>query len=479
MSRTARLHRRDFLRLSGAGVLALAAARLARAAKDSDKPNIVFILADDLGYGDLSCYGQTKFSTPNIDRLAAEGVKFTDHYSGSTVCAPSRCCLMTGKHTGHAFIRGNKELRPEGQHPIPADTVTIAKLLKKAGYATGMFGKWGLGGPGTEGDPVKQGFDEFFGYNCQRHAHSYYVKYLWHNTKKVPLDGKTYSADLIASKARAFIRANKDKPFFCYIPTTVPHASLHVPEESAAAFRKKFPQFEEKIGRYAGPTIKNPAACFAGMVTRMDAEVGKILALLKELDLDRKTIVMFTSDNGPHLEGGHMPRFFNSNGPLKGHKRDLTEGGIRAPLLARWPGRIKPGRVSHHASAFWDMMPTFCHLAGFECPEETDGISMYPELTGCCAQEAHEYLYWEYWQRGGIIALRKGDWKAIRFGAAKNPDAPLKLYNLKDDLGETTDVAAKHPKIVAELGELMAKAHRPNAIWGPRGPKAPSPRKRA
>jgi len=443
------------------------------------KPNIVYILADDLGYGDLSCYGQKKFTTPNIDRLAAEGMRFTDHYSGSTVCAPSRCCLMTGLHTGHAFIRGNKELSPEGQHPIPAGTVTVAKLLKAAGYATGMFGKWGLGGPGTEGDPVKQGFDEFFGYNCQRQAHTYYPGHLWHNDQKVPLDGKTYSHDLIVEKALAFVKANRDRPFFCYMPVTIPHASLHVPEDSAAPFRKKFAEFEDVVGRYAGPQIKNPAACFAGMVTRLDGHVGTLLSLLKELGLDEKTIVMFSSDNGPHSEGGHRPAFFDSNGPLRGQKRDLTEGGIRVPLVARWPGKVPAGTTSGHVSAFWDMLPTFCELAGAEAPGSIDGISFVPTLRGGGQQRAHEYLYWEFWERNGALAVRKGDWKAVRVGTATNPDAPMKLYNLKDDLGETTDLAAKHPEIVSALAGIMKAAHGRSEIWdfreAGRGAKATKP----
>jgi len=461
--------RRTFLKITGASLAAAAAPSWAKPLDAArGKPNIVYILADDLGYGDLSCYGQKKFRTPHIDRMAAEGMRFTDHYAGSTVCAPSRCCLMTGKHTGHAFIRGNKELRPEGQHPIPADTVTLAKRLKKAGYATGLFGKWGLGGPGTEGEPNRQGFDEFFGYNCQRHAHSYWVKYLWHNRKKVPLDGKTYSHDLILEQALKFIQANKDRPFFCYLPVTVPHAAMHVPEESAAPFRRKFPEFEDVIGRYAGPTVKNPVACFAGMVTRLDAGVGKVLALLKELGLEKNTLVTFTSDNGPHREGGHRPEFFDSNGPLKGIKRDLTEGGIRVPFIARWPGTVKAGETSGHPSAFWDMLPTFCELAGAKAPEDIDGISIVPTLTGRGTQRRHEYLYWEFWSRGGAQALRKGKWKALRLGVMKNPDAPVRLYDLEKDLGETTDVAAENPEIARELAALMTAAREPNAIWGPK-----------
>ena len=430
-----------------------------RSADSGAKPNFVFILLDDAGYGDLSCYGQKKFKTPNIDRMAAQGLRFTDFYAGATVCAPSRCCLMTGLHGGHAFIRGNREVRPEGQYPIPADTVTLPKLLKKAGYVTGAFGKWGLGAPGSEGDPMKQGFDEFFGYNCQRLAHNYYPAYLWHNSEKVPLDGKTYSADLIMNRAMDFIRRHKDEPFFCYMPVTVPHASLHVPEESAAPFRKKFPQFEDKIGHYAGPDIKNPAACFAGMMTRLDGQVGQVLALLDQLGLSDQTLVMLTSDNGAHREGGHMPKFFDSTGPLRGIKRDLYEGGIRVPMIARWPGEIQPDTVTDFPAAFWDILPTLCQLAGAEIPPDIDGISLVPTLLGHPeAQKKHEFLYWEFPMQGGKQAVRMGPWKAVRLGVRKNPDAPIELYNLKEDIGETKNVAAEHPDIVAKMKEIMKTA---------------------
>ncbi len=455
-----RIDRRSFVRLAG---LSLAAGTVRAAG--AGRPNIIYILADDLGYGDLSCYGQKKFATPHIDALAAEGMRFTDHYAGSTVCAPSRCCLMTGKHTGHAFIRGNKEIRPVGQHPIPADAVTVAELLKSAGYATGGFGKWGLGPPESEGDPVRQGFDEFFGYYCQRHAHNYYVTYLWHNAEKVPLDGKTFSHDVIMEKGMEFIRQNKDRPFFCYLPVAIPHAAMHCPEESVAPFRKKFAQFEDKIGRYAGPKVRNPIAAFAGMVTRLDRQVGQIIELLKELKIDDRTLVMFVSDNGCHREGGHDPGFFNSNGPLRGIKRDLFEGGIRVPLVARWPGTIPAGKTSDHISAFWDMMPTFCELAGVDCPADTDGISLVPALLGKDDQEKHEYLYWEFKPHGGKVAVRTGRWKAIRLNVLKNPDGPLMLYDLEKDIGEKNDVASQHPEIVAEMEKTIRKAHTPSEFW--------------
>jgi arylsulfatase A-like enzyme len=321
----------------------------------NQKPNIIYILADDLGYGDLSCYGQSKFSTPNIDRLAAEGIRFTQHYAGSTVCAPSRYSLMTGLHTGHAQIRGNREILPEGQAPMEKGTVTISTLLDQAGYATGMFGKWGLGSPGSESDPSRF-FDEFYGYNCQREAHTYYPNHLWHNRSKVQLNGKTYSHDLIMNAALDFIHTNKDRPFFCYVPVTIPHASMHAPKELHDKYRYLYPQFESEIGRYSGPEVENPVAAFAAMVEHLDNGVGQIMNLLKELDIDDNTMVMFTSDNGPHREGGHNPDFWDSNGSLRGIKRDLYEGGIRVPLIVRWPDKIKPGSRSDHISAFWDML---------------------------------------------------------------------------------------------------------------------------
>ena len=300
-------------------------------------PNIVYILLDDAGYGDLSCYGQKKFTTPNVDRLAKEGMKFTQHYSGSTVCAPTRSVLMTGLHTGHTQSRGNREHKPVGQFPIPKETFTIAEALKAKGYATGAFGKWGLGFPGSEGDPTKQGFDRFFGWNCQRNAHTYYPTWLYDNEKKVEFDGKTYVHTLIMDESLKWVRENRDKPFFLYLPIAIPHAAMHVPEKYAAPFRKKFPEFEDKVGRYGNnkPFNTNPAAQFAGMMTVMDEGIGQLLDLLKELKLDENTVVMLSSDNGPHKEGGHMPDFFNSNGGLRGYKRNLSEGGIRAPLLAR------------------------------------------------------------------------------------------------------------------------------------------------
>jgi arylsulfatase A-like enzyme len=463
------MNRRSFLQGLGAAALALPAwAR--RAAAAEAKPNIVYIIADDLGYGDLSCYGQTHFETPHIDRLAKEGLKFTQHYAGSTVCAPSRCVLMTGLHTGHSYVRGNKEHKPVGQEPIPADTVTVAERLKAAGYVTGAFGKWGLGYPGSEGDPVRQGFDEFFGYNCQRNAHRYYPKFLWHNEKRVDLDGKTYSHALIMERALDFIRRHKDGPFFCFMPVTIPHAAMQAPEKYVAPFREKFSQFADTVGKYAGTQTKNPVAAFAGMMTVLDEGVGQVLALLEDLGLADNTVVMFTSDNGPHYEGGHKPGFFDSNGPLKGHKRDLTEGGIRVPMLARWPGRIKPGAVTDHISGFQDVMPTLCDLAAAPAPDGIDGLSFLPTLLGKPdRQKQHPYLYWEFYEHGGKRAARKGRWKAVQHGLQKKSPGPIRLYDLQEDLGETTDVADAHPEIVEEMKRIFAEAHTPSKIWKFRG----------
>ncbi len=429
-------------------------------AENSQKPNLIYILMDDAGYADLSCYGQKKFQTPNIDRLAAEGLKFTDHYAGCTVCAPTRCCLMTGLHTGHALVRGNREVQPEGQAAMPADTVTIPRLLRDAGYVTGAFGKWGLGAPGSASDPANH-FDEFFGYNCQRQAHNYYPTHLWHNREKVELDGKTYSHDLIMAESLSFIRAScgAKKPFFCFLPITIPHAAMHVPEESAAPFRKEFPQFEQTIGKYSGPLVRNPAAGFAGMMTRLDGQIGELMALLKELGIDESTVVMLTSDNGPHKEGGHMPEFFDSNGSLRGIKRDLYEGGIRVPLIARWPGRIEAGRESSLISAHWDVLPTFCDLAGAKTPENLDGISFAPTLIGKETQARHDFLYWEFPAQGGKQAVRMGKWKGVRLNLMKDPKAPIELYDLSKDLGEEHNIADMHPQVVAEIQKAMQDSH--------------------
>ena len=433
-------------------------------AAEAKKPNIIYMLTDDLGYGDLSCYGQKKFTTPHIDRLATEGMTFTQHYSGSTVCAPSRCSLMTGLHTGHTQVRGNREIKPEGQASMAPDTLTLPRMLKKAGYTSGMFGKWGLGAPGSVSDPIKH-FDRFYGYNCQRQSHTFYPKHLWSDDKKVALDGKTYSFDLIMDQAVAFIKENKEKPFFCYMSITIPHAAMHAPKDLHDKWREKYPQFENVIGLYSHNTkVKNPIAAFPAMMEALDNRVGEVLDLLKELGIDDNTIVMFTSDNGPHEEGGHDPRFWGSSGPLTGTKRSLTEGGIRVPFLVRWPSTVEAGSRSDHQSAFWDMMPTFAELAGLDIPEETDGISIVPTLTGK-EQKTHPYLYWEFHERGGKQALRQGDWKLIRRNVGRQNNPPYLLYNLKDDLTEKKNLAGEYPEKVEALAKLMSSAREPNPTF--------------
>lgn len=459
----ARITRRRFLKTAGLAAAATVLSTGLLPGEATRRPNIVYIAADDLGYGDLSCYGQQKFKTPNIDRLAAEGMMLSQHYSGSTVCAPSRCTLMTGLHTGHAQIRGNKLVEPEGQAPMRPGTLTIPTLLKQAGYVSGMFGKWGLGAPGSDSDPMVF-FDEFYGYNCQRLAQNYYPKELWHNRERVRLDGKTYSPDLILKAAMDFIRANRDKPFFCYLPTTIPHPPMDAPKGLHDKYRRLFPQFENTIGQYAGTRVQNPVAAFPAMVEHLDNGVGQILELLKELGIDDLTLVVFTSDNGPHREGGHNPQFWNSTGPLRGLKRDLYEGGIRVPFLARWPGKIRPGTTSDHISAFWDMLPTFCEMAGAPIPRDTDGISILPALLGR-RQKEHDYLYWEFSERGGKQAIRQANLKAVRLNVTNNPNAEIELYDLANDLGETKNIAIRHPGAVEKMKRLFKEARTESAMF--------------
>jgi len=442
-------------------------------------PNIIYIIADDLGYGDVSFNGQEKFKTPNIDRLAAEGMFFRRHYSGSTVCAPSRSVLMTGLHTGHTQIRGNREMKPEGQYPLADSVVTIAEVLQENGYVTGAFGKWGLGGPGSEGDPVNQGFDRFFGYNCQRLAHNFYTEYLWDNRDTVWLTSNlnggsgTYSHDIIHEQAMQFIDDNKDKPFFLFMPYTIPHAEILAPEDSILEqFMGQYPE-EPYDGYDEGPKYRkgpygsqeNPRAHFAAMVTRLDLAVGDVLSKIEQLGLEENTIIMFTSDNGPHLEGGAAPDFFNSNGDLRGYKRDLYEGGIRVPFVVKWDGKVKPGSVSDHISAFWDFYPTVADLLDLEMNSPTDGISFLPEMTGQ-QQVKHGYLYWEFHEQGGRQAILKDNWKGVRLNMTNNPDASIALYDLNTDVQEQVDVAVDHPEIVAEIEALMKSSRTSNPVFG-------------
>lgn len=431
--------------------------------------NVIYILADDLGYGDIGCYGQQKIKTPNIDRMAQEGMLFTQHYAGCTVSAPSRCSLMTGLHTGHSQIRGNKEIKPEGQQPMTEDTYTLGKLMKSAGYTTGIFGKWGLGYPGSTSVPANMGFDEFFGYNCQRQAHSYYPDHLWHNSDTVFLhendnEGrKIYSQDLIHEQALKFIRDNKDKPFYAMLTYTLPHAELNLPHDSIyQMYENAFEEvpYDGKMGYH--PSEK-PYASFAAMVTRLDKYVGDVMAELKELGLDKNTIVIFTSDNGPHREGGANPDYFRSYGPLKGVKRDVYEGGIRVPMIAWGPEKIKAGVKSEHISAFWDVMPTLAELTGVTLPEAGDGISFLPTLLSEGEQKQHDYLYWEFHELNGREALRSGNWKLIRQPVVG--ETILELYDLSSDIHEDNNLAQQNPEKVKELEVLMDGARTESPLF--------------
>jgi arylsulfatase A-like enzyme len=465
------------LLLSAAGSVTFAQ----KAPKPNRPPNIIFILADDLGYGELSCYGQKRFSTPHIDRLAAEGMKFTQAYAGTAVCSPSRSSLFTGQHTGHTLVRGNLAVKPEGQYPLPDSSVTVPQLLKQAGYATGCFGKWGLGGPGTSGDPINKGFDEFFGYNSQTLAHNYYPYHLWHNREKVLLPensgtrSKTYAPALIHQKRLDFIDHNKDRPFALFITTVIPHAELAAPP---AYLRKNIGQYGPEtpyIGTdtsaaafaKAGPYLSqpHPRAAFVSMMQVLDDQVGEIMRKLRQLGLDENTLVVFTSDNGPSKEGGKELAYFNSSGGLRGGKRDLYEGGIRVPFIARWPGRVKKGAVSSQQVAFWDMLPTFTELAGLQAPPRVDDVSVAPTLLGKGQQQQHPYLYWEFYEQGGSVAARQGQWKAIRLNRAVSPNGPIELYDLTADPTEKHDVANQHPELIARFEQIFKTAHVPSSVF--------------
>jgi arylsulfatase A-like enzyme len=430
----------------------------------SRRPNIIFILADDLGYGDLGCYGQQKFGTPHLDRMAAQGIRFTQYYSGSTVCAPSRCSLMTGYHTGHAYIRGNAEI------PLRAEDVTVARVLKDAGYKTGLSGKWGLGVMGTSGHPNRQGFDDFFGYLDHLHAHHHYTDHLFRNEERVPMDPqKDYSHDHFTAFALDFVEKHKAEPFFLYLAYTVPHADMVAPEDSMKEFRGKFPEKPFVNGQGDAPGAKGyrsqpaPNAALAAMVTRMDRDIGRLFGRLAELGIDEDTVVFFTSDNGPHREGGRDPAFFNSSGGLRGIKRDLYEGGIRMPMIVRWPGHVKPGGVSDAVWANWDVLPTLAEIAGARAPAGLDGISFLPACLGK-DQKAHEFLYWEFFERGFDQAIRMGDWKAVRNGLG----GPLELYDLRADPAETQDVASVHPEVVDRLESALKTARSESDRWIPK-----------
>lgn len=446
--------------------------------ESAELPNIIYILADDLGYGDVSFLGQSKYKTPNIDKLAKNGMVFSQHYSGATVCAPSRSTLLTGQHTGHTPIRGNKGYQDEGQQPLPDSSFTLAEMLKQAGYTTGVFGKWGLGYPGSEGDPNHQGFDQFYGYNCQRIAHNYYPFHLWENDKKVMLEGNRgngtgdYAPRLIHNKALQFVEQHKDAPFFLYYASTLPHAELLIDSVYMAPYKEKllpettYEGYDEGVNFRNGPygSQKNCHAAFAAMVTLLDKQVGEIVAQVKDLGLEENTIIVFTSDNGPHEEGGADPQYFDSNGPFRGLKRDLYEGGIHVPMVVSWPGKVIPGATTDHVSAFWDIMPTIAEITNSELPQNIDGISFLPTLLEKDGQKEHAYLYWEFHEKGGRQAVRKGKWKAVRYNVLLG-EQPVELYDLNKDPSEENDIAHLYPEIVVELTAIMKSARTDSPVF--------------
>lgn len=466
--------------------LSLAASCSPEPVEREGPPNIIYMLADDLGYGELGAYGQDKIRTPHLDRLAEEGMRFTQHYSGSPVCAPSRGTLLTGFHTGHSQIRDNFEVGgypdPDelGQMPLDSATFTIGTMLQDAGYVTAAIGKWGLGGRDSYGQPHFQGFDYFFGYLDQQLAHNFYPTHLWRNGERVDLDnpyfhphqrfegddpedpaqyaqysGNEYSLDVMADDALEFLDRHQDEPFFLYLPFTIPHLALQVPDSSLTEYDGQFDE-EPYLGDRSYLPHHRPLSAYAAMITRMDAHIGRILDRLDELGLADNTVVMFTSDNGTTYTGGVDADYFESTAGLRGLKGSVYEGGIRVPLIARWPGHIAPGSVSDHVSAFWDMMPTFAELAGTQAPEGIDGVSFLPALLGEANQQPHEALYWEYhglWN--GAQAVRMGDWKAVRLGGHDDANAHIELYDLSTDPYEATDVAEQFPDVVRQMREIM------------------------
>ena len=487
------VNRREFVKATALGAAALTLP-LDQTRPAGRRPNIIYILADDLGVGEVGCYGQKKIRTPNIDRLAADGMKFTAHYSGSPVCAPSRCTLLTGLHTGHAYIRDNDEmgfrgdvwhdLSLEGQRPLEAGTATIGTMLQQAGYKTAAIGKWGLGGPGSSGEPNRMGFDHFYGYLCQRVAHNHFPSYLWRNREKVllkneyvypherlpagldPSDvksyakyiGTQYAGDLMADEALDFIRKNQAQPFFLYLAFTIPHAALQVPEDSLAEYLGQFPE-TPYLGQKDYLPHRAPRAAYAAMVTRMDRHIGRVMQLVRELGLDNDTVIMFASDNGPTFNGGTDSAFFESAAGLRGLKQDVYEGGMRVPFVARWPGHIPKGRTSAHPSAFWDLMPTFAELAGAKTPPAIDGVSLVPSLLGRAAdQRSRDYLYWEF---EGRQAVRMQNWKAVRL----KPDQSVELYDLGADPTEQTNVAAAHPDLVKKVTGIFSSGRTESALF--------------
>lgn len=454
--------------------------------KAKPKPNIIYIYADDLGYGELGSYGQRKIKTPHLDKLAKEGIRFTKHYTSTPVCAPARCMLLTGRHGGHSFIRGNYEMggfpddKEGGQMPLPEGTVTIAKVLKNAGYVTGAFGKWGLGMANTTGDPNKQGFDYFYGYLDQKQAHNYYPTHLWDNGKRDMLNnpvidvhrrlaagapdsafdyfkGKDYAIDKIADRAQKFIREHHKEPFFLYLPMTIPHVSLQVPDE---AIKEYIGQFEEKpyYGERNYASAKYPLSTYAAMITYLDQQVGKIQEQIQKLGLDENTIILFSSDNGATFNGGTDANFFNSVAGLRGLKMDIYEGGIREPFIARWPGKIKAGTTTDYVSVQYDIFATLAEIAGVKAPP-SDGVSLMPVLTGTGKPTPREYLYFEFSEKSGQIAIRFEKFKAVKSNVKNNKNAPWELYDMQHDEKESADIASKHPEIIAKLDAIVKKEH--------------------
>lgn len=453
-----------------------------------EKPNIIYIYADDLGYGELGSYGQKKIKTPNLDRLAEEGIRFTQHYTSTPVCAPARYMLLTGRHGGHSFIRGNYEFggfadeNEGGQMPLPENTFTIGHMLQNANYQTGAIGKWGLGFVNSTGEPNKQGFDYFYGYLDQKQAHNYYPTHLWennqwdtlnnqyfkprHRLEKAPEDlrvydqfkGEDYAPELMTMKALEFIDKNKDKPFFLYLPYTIPHVSLQVPENEYYKMYENQWDSIPYLGQMGYTPHPQPLAAYAGMISTLDGYVGKIMQHIKELGLDENTIIMFSSDNGPTFNGGVNAGFFNSTGGLRGLKMDLYEGGIRVPFIARWPGHIPEGKVTNHASAQYDIMATLADLIDVEVPDQ-DGISLLPTLLDQKDQQQHEFLYFEYPEKGGQLAIRMGEWKGIKTGLKEDPEVSWEIYNLKEDPYETNNVVNAHPELVQRLDKIVENEH--------------------
>ncbi|MDD4107359.1 MAG: arylsulfatase [Prolixibacteraceae bacterium] len=459
--------------------------------RQSKQPNIIFIYADDMGYGELGCYGQQKIKTPNIDLLAKEGVRFTQFYSSCPVCAPARCMLLTGRHAGHSYIRSNyggtsnpAEIEI-GQMPLPEGTFTSGHMLQNAGYMTGAIGKWGLGMHNNTGDPNKQGFDYFYGYLGQHHAHNYYPEYLMENgladsldnpliwahrsprgTKDEDFDyyiGKEYSIDKMTEKAERFIKLNHDRPFFLYLPYTIPHASLQVPQEAIEEYIGAFSD-RPYYGERGYASVRHQLATYAAMITYLDKQVGIIMDLIESLGLDEHTIIMFSSDNGPQDCCGVDIEFFNSAGPLKASKGSIYEGGIRVPFIARWTGKIPEGTVRDFPAAQYDMMATFADIVDIPCPMN-DGVSILPTMMGIEEeQEQRPYLYWEFPSYGGQLAIRMGNWKAVRTDLIKNPLNAWELYDLSKDIGESADVAGSHPDLIKQFDQILKQAHRPAHI---------------